>query len=61
MNRFHSTEYRCCLTGIANALVAAKEQRMKDQTRKKIDVGTSGWNYNHWKNVFYPQKMRSSE
>jgi uncharacterized protein YecE (DUF72 family) len=26
-----------------------------------IYVGTSGWNYKHWKGVFYPQKMPSSK
>ena len=39
MNRFHSTEYRCCLTGFVNPLVAAKEQKMKDQTRTKKRCG----------------------
>ena len=34
---------------------------MKDQIRKQMHVGTSGWNYNHWKDVFYPRKMPSSD
>lgn len=27
----------------------------------KIYVGTSGWNYSHWKNIFYPAGMPSSK
>lgn len=33
---------------------------MKDDTRKQIHVGTSGWQYTHWIGVFYPEKIRSS-
>jgi len=28
---------------------------------KMIHIGTSGWNYNHWKGVFYPDKISSDE
>lgn len=24
-------------------------------------IGTSGWNYNHWKHIFYPPKLPSAE
>ena len=27
----------------------------------KIYVGTSGWHYKHWKNVFYPENLKESE
>jgi uncharacterized protein YecE (DUF72 family) len=27
----------------------------------KIHVGTSGWSYKHWKEVFYPQKLASTK
>ena len=27
----------------------------------KCYIGTSGWNYNHWKEVFYPKGLPSSE
>lgn len=27
----------------------------------KFFVGTSGWNYDHWKGVFYPESLRSPE
>ncbi len=26
-----------------------------------IRIGTSGWVYNHWKEIFYPQDLRASE
>lgn len=29
--------------------------------KNKIFIGTSGWNYYHWKGVFYPQDLKSSE
>jgi len=28
---------------------------------KKINIGTSGWSYKHWKNVFYPEGMKPSD
>ena len=28
---------------------------------KRIFIGTSGWNYWHWKNVFYPENLKSEE
>jgi uncharacterized protein YecE (DUF72 family) len=32
-------------------------------TRKshRIFIGTSGWNYKHWKEVFYPEKLSSKD
>ena len=27
----------------------------------RIFIGTSGWNYNHWRGVFYPQKLSTKE
>jgi uncharacterized protein YecE (DUF72 family) len=29
--------------------------------QKYIHIGTSGWNYNHWRPVFYPQKLPAGE
>jgi uncharacterized protein YecE (DUF72 family) len=29
--------------------------------RRKIHIGTSGWNYNHWKSVFYPSDLSSNK
>ncbi|HEQ98914.1 MAG TPA: DUF72 domain-containing protein [candidate division Zixibacteria bacterium] len=29
--------------------------------KKKIHIGTSGWNYNHWKGTFYPDEMPKNE
>lgn len=31
------------------------------QGRLKIFVGTSGWQYSHWKEIFYPHNLRYSE
>jgi uncharacterized protein YecE (DUF72 family) len=25
---------------------------------KKTNMGTSGWSYKHWRNVFYPEDMK---
>lgn len=30
-------------------------------TEARIHVGTSGWNYSHWKGVFYPKGVRTGE
>ena len=27
----------------------------------KIHIGTSGWNFAHWKSVFYPDRMRPAD
>lgn len=27
----------------------------------KIYIGTSGWHYKHWKNIFYPKDLKESE
>ena len=27
----------------------------------RIFIGTSGWSYNHWKGVFYPEKLSTKE
>lgn len=27
----------------------------------KIHIGTSGWSYKHWRNGFYPQKLRQAD
>lgn len=27
----------------------------------KIHIGTSGWSYKHWKNIFYPPKLKPTE
>ncbi len=42
------------------ALDGKRSGRMKDKIRKRIHAGTSGWNYNHWKGVFYPEKIEPS-
>jgi len=28
---------------------------------KKINIGTSGWSYRYWKNVFYPEGMKPTD
>jgi len=28
---------------------------------KKINIGTSGWSYKHWRNVFYPEGMKPTD
>ncbi|HVN24714.1 MAG TPA: DUF72 domain-containing protein [Syntrophorhabdales bacterium] len=30
-------------------------------TKPSFHVGTSGWQYNHWKGVFYPQGLKAEE
>jgi len=30
-------------------------------TKNKIFIGTSGWNYWHWKGIFYPESLKSEE
>lgn len=27
----------------------------------EIHIGTSGWSYRHWKNIFYPPKLKTTE
>lgn len=27
----------------------------------KIHIGTSGWSYNHWKNIFYPPRLKTTD
>ncbi len=34
---------------------------MKKKTRGKIEIGTSGWSYKHWKGNFYPADIKDSE
>ncbi len=34
---------------------------MKVQMKGKIYIGTSGWNYKHWKGTFYPQQIKDTE
>lgn len=29
--------------------------------KSKIHIGTSGWSYKHWKNIFYPPKLKTTE
>lgn len=29
--------------------------------KKKLFIGCSGWNYNHWKGIFYPERISSGE
>lgn len=29
--------------------------------KHRLFIGTSGWNYNHWKNVFYPQGLAAAK
>src|SRR5215204_5634798 len=28
---------------------------------KRIHIGTSGWSYKHWRNIYYPAKLASSK
>ena len=30
-------------------------------TPPSYHIGTSGWQYSHWKGIFYPEKMRSKD
>lgn len=30
-------------------------------TAGKIHIGTSGWSYKHWKEVYYPEKIKATE
>lgn len=34
---------------------------MRQSQRHNYRIGTSGWNYDHWKGVFYPKEMPSHE
>src|SRR5436305_8439995 len=27
----------------------------------KLHIGTSGWSYKHWKDIFYPPKLKSTD
>lgn len=29
--------------------------------KSRIHIGTSGWSYKHWKEIFYPQKLKATE
>ena len=29
--------------------------------KANIHIGTSGWSYKHWRNGFYPQKLRQAD
>jgi len=29
--------------------------------KSRIHIGTSGWSYKHWKNIFYPPKLKTTE
>jgi uncharacterized protein YecE (DUF72 family) len=29
--------------------------------KKKVYIGTSGYSYNHWKNIFYPEELKPSQ
>jgi uncharacterized protein YecE (DUF72 family) len=31
---------------------------IKIMRNKKTNMGTSGWSYKHWRNVFYPEGMK---
>lgn len=31
------------------------------EMQRKIHIGTSGWSYNHWKNIFYPSKLKTTD
>jgi len=32
-----------------------------ERNEKSIFIGTSGWNYPHWRGIFYPEKLKQSE
>jgi uncharacterized protein YecE (DUF72 family) len=34
---------------------------IENMRNKKINIGTSGWSYKHWKGAFYPQEMKPIE
>src|SRR5215213_5518071 len=29
--------------------------------KRNIHIGTSGWSYKHWKEIFYPHKLKAAE
>jgi uncharacterized protein YecE (DUF72 family) len=29
--------------------------------KEGIHIGTSGWSYKHWKNIFYPEKLKNTD
>jgi uncharacterized protein YecE (DUF72 family) len=29
--------------------------------QRKLNIGTSGWSYKHWKDLFYPPKLRAAD
>lgn len=31
---------------------------MKNEKTHKIHIGTSGWSYEHWKELFYPKNLK---
>jgi uncharacterized protein YecE (DUF72 family) len=31
------------------------------KNKRIIHIGTSGWNYKHWKGSFYPQELQQSK
>jgi uncharacterized protein YecE (DUF72 family) len=49
------------VTAQRNRVREIKTKQMKEEIRKQIHVGTSGWNYRHWKGVLYPENMKTSE
>ncbi len=38
-----------------------KQRSRKTKKKPRARIGTSGWNYPHWRGVFYPQDLSSSQ
>lgn len=36
-------------------------QRIQPGMRAQLRIGTSGWNYRHWRGLFYPQELRVAD
>ncbi|MBV9575698.1 MAG: DUF72 domain-containing protein [Gammaproteobacteria bacterium] len=36
-------------------------KKAKKRTKTKFIIGTSGWNYPDWKNIFYPKNLKQKD
>jgi uncharacterized protein YecE (DUF72 family) len=40
---------------------AMTKQNLKYHMEEKIHIGTSGWSYKHWKEIFYPKGLKNTD
>ncbi len=40
---------------------AIEDSDFRKAMRKKIHIGTSGWSYKHWKDIYYPPKLATAK